>query len=61
MKYRDIKLGDKTRVHKGMEWGIVKIVGKSPPQTIIVEEERGVRHFVNSSNIKKPLLEEVTG
>ena len=54
MKYLDIKLGDKTRVYKGMEWGVVTIVGKSPPQTIIVEEERGVRHFVNSGSIKKP-------
>ena len=52
MKFRDIQIGDKVRVYKGMEWGLVKIVGKSPPQTIVVQREDGKRHFVNSGNIK---------
>ena len=54
MKYSDIEIGEKYEVYKGMEWGFVTVVGKSPPQTIIVQEDRGVRHFVNSANIKKP-------
>ena len=52
MKFGDIQLGNLVEVYKNMEWGLVKVVGKSPPQTIIIEEPRGARHFVNSGNIK---------
>lgn len=54
MRFNDIQIGRRYEVYKGMEWGLVTVVDKSPPQTIIVEEARGVRHFVNSGNIKKP-------
>ena len=53
MKFRDIEIGKEYEIYKNMEWGFVKVVDKSSPQTIIVQEKRGVRHFVNSGNIKK--------
>ena len=56
MKFRDIEIGQKYEVYKGMEWGFVEVVGKSPPQGIIVQREDGKRHFVNSRNIKKNRL-----
>ena len=54
MKFSDIEVGQEYQVYKNMEWGFVKVIDKSPPQTIIIEEKRGKRHFVNSGNIKKP-------
>lgn len=54
MKFGDIQVGQKYEIYKNMEWGLVEVVDKSPPQTIIVKEDRGARHFVNSGNIKPP-------
>lgn len=61
MKFSGIQIGDMVEVYKGMEWGLVKVVGKSSPQTIIVEEQRGARHFVNSGNIKPKRVEPLIG
>ena len=52
MRFEDIQVGQKYEIYKNMEWGLVEVVDKSPPQTIIVKEDRGARHFVNSGNIK---------
>ena len=54
MKYEDIKLGDKVEIYKNMEWGLVEVVGKSPPETIIIEQKNGKRHFTPCGKIKRP-------
>ena len=60
MKFRNINIGDEVYIYKNMEWGLVKVIDKSPPQTIIIEEKRGARHFVNSGNVKPYLKSSVT-
>lgn len=60
MKFRDINLGDRVKVYKNGEWGFVTVVGKSPPQTLIVERDDRKRHFVTSGCIRPKEVEDVS-